>query len=141
MTGSTTSGQILTGSSSRELIVSTAVRIDSPGPVHQGLPVSKQLPVTYSSGNVIEVSATGLPDGLSISPSGLITGTTYEAGTFRVAYTAKGFPHSTPPYHSPISTTATIDMAVAPWGVEILASAMTYGFFFQYYCWQLPACR
>ena len=101
MTGLTTNGQILTGSSSRELIASTAVRIDSPGPVHQGLPVSEQGTHDLLVRNVIEVSATGLPDGPSISPSGLITGTTYEAGTFRTIYTAKGFPYSAPPYHSP----------------------------------------
>jgi hypothetical protein len=138
MTGLTTDGKILTGSSSRELIVSTAVRIDSPGPVEQGVPVSTQLPMTYTSGNVIEVGATGLPDGLSMSPSGLITGTTHETGTFRVTYTAKGWPYGTPPYHAPISTTAAIDMTVAPWMLEIPSSSMPHGYFHQPYSWQLP---
>jgi hypothetical protein len=138
MTGLTTDGEILTGSSSRELIVSTAVRIDSPGSVEQGVPFSAQLPMTYPSGNVIEVGATGLPDGLSMSPSGLITGTTYETGTFRVTYTAKGWPYGTPPYHTPISTTVAFDMTVAPWTVEIPTSSMPHGYFQQPYSWQLP---
>ena len=97
--------------------------------------------MTYSSGNVIEVSATGLPDGLSISPSGLITGTTLRGRHVPRHLHRQGFPPQHPAVPLPISTTATIDMAVAPWGVEIPASAMTDGFFLQYYCWQLPACR
>jgi hypothetical protein len=92
MTGLTTNGEIITGSSSRELIISTAVRIDSPGPVHQGLPVSEQLPMTYSSGNVIDVTATGLPDGLSISPTGLITGTTLRSRHLPRHLHRQGFP-------------------------------------------------
>src|SRR5205823_14544875 len=41
---------------------------------------SANLPLTYS--------ATGLPPGLTISPSGLITGTTTQAGSYTVNVTA-----------------------------------------------------
>lgn len=58
MTGLSTDGEIVTGSSSRELIVSTAVRIDRPAAVAQGIPVSTQLPLDYSSGKIVEVNAT-----------------------------------------------------------------------------------
>ncbi len=138
MTGLSTDGDIVTGSSSREVIVSTAVQIGAPAAVAQGIPVSTQLPLDYPSGKIVEVSATGLPSGLSLSPTGLITGTTYDAGTFRVTYTAKGMPFGTPPYFAPISTTVVIDMVVAPWTVTLPAREMADGQWATYYQWQLP---
>ncbi len=138
MTGLSADGEIVTRSSSRELIVSTAVQIGAPASVSQGLPVSTQLPLDYPSGKVVDVSATGLPAGLSMSSTGLITGTTYEAGTFRVAYTAKGLPFGTPPYIAPISTTTAIDMVVAPWTVTLPAGEMPDGQWGTSYRWQLP---
>jgi hypothetical protein len=138
MTGLSSSGEIVTGSSSRELIVSSVLRIGGPAPVQQGVPFSAQLPLDYASGRVSDVTATGLPAGLSISPSGLITGTTYASGTFHVAYSAKGLPHGTPPHISPISRTVSIGMSVAPWGVQIPASEMPGGRFYEYYSWQMP---
>ena len=138
MTGLSTDGEIVTRTSSRELIVSTAVQIGAPAAVSQGVPFSAQLPLGYASGKVLEVRATGLPSGLSMSSTGLITGTTYETGTFPVSYTATGMPHSTPPYMAPISTTTVIDMVVAPWTVTLPTGEMPDGVWGTSYRWQLP---
>jgi hypothetical protein len=55
-----------------------------------GTAVSLQISATDSaSGQTLTYSATGLPAGLSISSSGLITGTPTTAGTFSVTVTAK----------------------------------------------------
>jgi hypothetical protein len=55
-----------------------------------GTPVSLQITATDSaSGQTLTFSATGLPGGLSISSSGLITGTPTTAGTSNVTVTAK----------------------------------------------------
>jgi putative Ig domain-containing protein len=138
MTGISTDGEVSTGSSTRDVIISDSIRIGDPGPAQQGIPVSAQVPLHYWYGSVTEVTATGLPAGLSISPSGLITGTTYESGTFRVTYTAKGMPLATPPYHSPISSTATFDMVVAPWTLDLPATVMPGAVWLRPYSWQLP---
>jgi len=138
MVGLTHDGQIENGSSSREVIVSGPLKIGTPPAVAQGIPVSAQLPISYLTGKVTEVSATGLPSGLSISPTGLITGTTYDSGTFPVAFTAKGSPSGIPPYVEPISTTLQHDMVIAPWTLELPASSPPWGEIGRYYLWQLP---
>lgn len=50
--------------------------------------VSLQLTGTDSAGNALSFSASGLPAGLSISPSGLVTGTPTTTGTSTVTVTA-----------------------------------------------------
>ncbi|WP_063628123.1 putative Ig domain-containing protein [Actinospica robiniae] len=55
-----------------------------------GTAVSKQISATDSaSGQTLTFSATGLPGGLSISSSGLISGTPTASGTFSVTVTAQ----------------------------------------------------
>jgi endo-1,4-beta-xylanase len=54
-----------------------------------GTAVSKQVSATDSGGAALTYSATGLPAGLSISSSGLISGTPTAAGTSSVTVTAK----------------------------------------------------
>jgi hypothetical protein len=55
-----------------------------------GTAVSLQISASDSaSGQILTFSATGLPAGLSISSSGLITGTPTTAGTSSVTVTAK----------------------------------------------------
>jgi Putative Ig domain len=55
-----------------------------------GTPVSLQISATDSaSGQTLSYSATGLPAGLSVSASGLITGTPTTAGSYSVTVTAK----------------------------------------------------
>ncbi|NUP46130.1 MAG: hypothetical protein HOW97_02270 [Catenulispora sp.] len=53
-----------------------------------GTAVSKQISATDSAGKTLTYSATGLPAGLSISSSGLISGTPTTAGTSSVTVTA-----------------------------------------------------
>ncbi|WP_042426571.1 putative Ig domain-containing protein [Streptacidiphilus anmyonensis] len=53
-----------------------------------GTAVSKQLSATDSAGKSLTYSATGLPAGLSISSTGLISGTPTTAGTSNVTVTA-----------------------------------------------------
>jgi hypothetical protein len=53
-----------------------------------GAPVSVQISATDSGGASLSYSATGLPAGLSISSSGLITGTPTTAGSSSVTVTA-----------------------------------------------------
>ncbi|MFE5587522.1 RICIN domain-containing protein [Kitasatospora sp. NPDC056531] len=53
-----------------------------------GKAVSVQLSATDNAGNPLTFSATGLPAGLSVSPSGLISGTPTAAGTSTVTVTA-----------------------------------------------------
>ncbi|MEZ0066390.1 hypothetical protein ABIA32_002400 [Streptacidiphilus sp. MAP12-20] len=53
-----------------------------------GVAVSKQISATDSAGKSLTYSATGLPAGLSISSSGLISGTPTAAGTSSVKVTA-----------------------------------------------------
>jgi subtilase family serine protease len=53
-----------------------------------GTAVSKQISATDSAGKALTYSATGLPAGLSISSSGLISGTPTTAGTSSVKVTA-----------------------------------------------------
>ncbi|MFD0637396.1 putative Ig domain-containing protein [Catenulispora yoronensis] len=53
-----------------------------------GTAVSKQISATDSAGKALTYSATGLPAGLSISSSGLISGTPTTAGTSSVTVTA-----------------------------------------------------
>jgi len=68
------------------------VTVTSPGSqtTAAGTSVSLQIQGTDSgSGQTLAYSATGLPPGLSISPSGLITGTASTAGAFPVTVTAK----------------------------------------------------
>ncbi|HVK24205.1 MAG TPA: S8 family serine peptidase [Actinokineospora sp.] len=54
-----------------------------------GAAVSLQVKATDPDGKALTFSATGLPTGLSISSSGLITGTPSAAGGFNVTVTAK----------------------------------------------------
>lgn len=138
LTGLSTDGELSKATSTRDVIVSDSIVIGNPGPAQQGIPVSAQLPLRYHYGTVTDVTATSLPAGLSISPKGLITGTTYDTGTFRVAYTAYGMPGVTPPYHAPISTTAEFDMVVAPWTLELPATEMPGAVWRESYRWQLP---
>src|SRR5581483_9205485 len=53
-----------------------------------GTAVSLQVKATDSAGKALSYSATGLPAGLSISSSGLISGTPTAAGTSSVTVTA-----------------------------------------------------
>ncbi|MFH8840583.1 RICIN domain-containing protein [Streptomyces sp. NPDC017868] len=53
-----------------------------------GAAVSLQLAATDNAGKPLTFSATGLPAGLSISPSGLVSGTPTTAGTSQVTVTA-----------------------------------------------------
>ncbi len=62
----------------------------------KGTAVSTQMSATDSaSGQTLTYSATGLPTGLSISSSGLITGTPSTAGTYNVTVTAKDSTNAT----------------------------------------------
>ncbi|WP_018352995.1 M4 family metallopeptidase [Longispora albida] len=54
-----------------------------------GTAVSLQVSATDPQGDAVTFSATGLPAGLSISASGLVTGTPATAGTYNVTVTAK----------------------------------------------------
>ncbi|MDI5965289.1 putative Ig domain-containing protein [Streptantibioticus silvisoli] len=61
-----------------------------------GTAVSTQISASDSaSGQTLTYSATGLPTGLSISSSGLITGTPTTAGTYNVTVTAKDTTNAT----------------------------------------------
>ncbi|SEM63255.1 S53 family peptidase, partial [Streptacidiphilus jiangxiensis] len=73
------------GSSSTE-----SVSVTNPGSQSGtvGTAVSKQISATDSAGKSLTYSATGLPAGLSISSSGLISGTPTTAGTSSVTVTA-----------------------------------------------------
>jgi serine protease len=67
------------------------VTVTSPGSLSGtvGTAVSRQISATDSaSGQTLTFTASGLPTGLSISSSGLITGTPSTAGTFNVTVTA-----------------------------------------------------
>ncbi|MEU9379681.1 putative Ig domain-containing protein [Streptomyces sp. NPDC048279] len=67
------------------------VTVTSPGSqsTATGGSVSLQISATDSAGAALTYSATGLPTGLSISGSGLISGTASTAGTYQVTVTAK----------------------------------------------------
>ncbi|MEY9878022.1 subtilase family serine protease [Streptacidiphilus sp. MAP12-33] len=69
---------------------SETVSVTSPGNQTGtvGTAVSKQISATDSAGKSLTYSATGLPAGLSISSSGLISGTPTTAGTSNVTVTA-----------------------------------------------------
>ena len=67
------------------------VTVTNPGnqSTKAGTAVSVQIHATDSTGAPLTYSATGLPPGLSISSTGLISGTPTTAGTFSVTVTAK----------------------------------------------------
>ncbi|GAA2052509.1 hypothetical protein GCM10009839_69950 [Catenulispora yoronensis] len=69
---------------------SETVTVTNPGSLSGvvGTAVSKQISATDSAGKALTYSATGLPAGLSISSSGLISGTPTTAGTSSVTVTA-----------------------------------------------------
>ncbi|WP_412543556.1 putative Ig domain-containing protein [Longispora sp. K20-0274] len=84
----TVAGCLLTGASTP----GNTVTVTNPGSqtTAQGTAVSKQITATDSApGQTLTFTATGLPTGLSISSSGLITGTATAAGTYSVTVTAK----------------------------------------------------
>ncbi len=67
------------------------VTVTNPGNQASTLGTAKSLQIsgTDSGGLALTYTATGLPTGLSISPTGLISGTPSAAGTFSVTVTAK----------------------------------------------------
>ncbi|MDX3456670.1 putative Ig domain-containing protein [Streptomyces sp. ME02-8801-2C] len=68
-----------------------AVTVTNPGSrsTTTGSAVSLQIVATDSAGAALTYTATGLPTGLSISSTGLISGTASTAGTYQVTVTAK----------------------------------------------------
>ena len=85
-------GNVTIGLGGNSLPIGNTVTVTSPGSQSgtAGTAISAlQINATDSaSGQALSYSATGLPPGLSISPSGLISGTPSAAGTFNVAVTA-----------------------------------------------------
>jgi serine protease len=67
-----------------------SIMVTNPGPqtTSVGAPVNLPLQGTDSANLPLTYSATGLPPGLSISPSGVISGTTTQAGSYTVNVTA-----------------------------------------------------
>ena len=84
-----------TGSPNRLLYVGpgtgNTVTVTNPGSQTRtvGTPVSLQISASSTGGGTLTYSATGLPTGLSISTSGLISGTPSTAGSFTSTVTAR----------------------------------------------------
>lgn len=85
------------GSSSQPPPGNGSVTVNNPGSQSSavGAAVSLQINGTDSAGRALSYQATGLPPGLSISGSGLISGTATTAGTYTVEVTASDASGST----------------------------------------------
>ena len=99
-------------------IVASVVTVASPGPQTNATNdvVSLQITATDTAGLPVTFSASGLPAGLSISASGLITGTCTAGGTFNPVITGTDSAGSTGNVTVPWSVAAIVVTVAAPTG-------------------------
>jgi hypothetical protein len=104
-----------------------------------GKPSEVRLPLSYAGGTIEKVSAEGLPAGLTIDDSGLITGTPDVVGTFDVTFTATGRPDFSGPVPGrTVARTHTAKVSVEWNDFGLAADEMAHATVGEDYSWQLP---